>query len=316
MVPKAAAELKSLGQSALGLILTVTGTVAVVLKTIFGPTRQRRSVSSNVPQNREAAQPDPTFARKQFVPQPSAGRVSRHAGWFSRLRSLASCLIGPAGVLIMFVAISGAYREEWRKLISPDSAMKSAKAKKPPETPAKPSKVVSVGFANPKQASHVETNRPKWIAEGDKTDGDVNHFVLSSELWSTEEEANQVLKAKAAQIVQADFDSRRLGPFDPRGQQIFNTQRVIDVAVKNEFVEQVDQNFGKFSTPMTRIWWQLELSPLVRTELYSDWKTAANQNKTIFIGFVMACATLIANVVGLFARPEGSTYGRGAQVFN
>jgi len=58
---------------------------------------------------------------------------------------------------------------------------------------------------------------------------------------------------------------------------------------------------------MNRLWWQLEISPVVRTELFSDWKTATVQNKVIFIGAALAIITLLANLVGAVLKPTRST---------
>lgn len=72
------------------------------------------------------------------------------------------------------------------------------------------------------------------------------------------------------------------------------------MAVKQKYHEVVEQDFGKFSSPMHQVWWQVEVSPIVRTELYPVWKAALVRNKVLTLGLILALLTLTANAVNLF----------------
>jgi hypothetical protein len=61
---------------------------------------------------------------------------------------------------------------------------------------------------------------------------------------------------------------------------------------------------------MNKVWWQVELSPMVRTELYPAWKTAVVENRIIVIGSILAILTLLANECALFARLRRDSNGK------
>jgi hypothetical protein len=147
-----------------------------------------------------------------------------------------------------------------------------------------------------------DADRPKWIDEGDSTKGDIRIIVLSSKLWSTEAEARQELLPRVASIVRTDFNERHKSVFDRTGQWLLSDGLLNQHAVKRRYIEQVEQDFGTFSAPMCRLWTQVEISPMVRTEIYPIWKKAVIGNRVIIIGAVLACLTMLANAVALFAK--------------
>ncbi len=256
------------------------------------------------------------------------------------VRAVAWSWMAPTGVMAVFVALSGAARSDLDRLFKDGSSSVVPSSVDPSKLPiladmrilegdrvadpsAEPDKlpILSDGLAQisesntgvnlpasatrmatPRRAqsseSKIGVNLPKWIQDGDNTFGDVRRTVLSSGIWSTEAEARQELLPRAASIVRADFDERHHGPLDRAGLRFLSDERVIEAAVKEKYVELAEQDFGM----MYRLWWQIEVSPVVRTELYPAWKAAVVGNRVIVIGTVLALLTLAANATALFAK--------------
>jgi hypothetical protein len=155
-------------------------------------------------------------------------------------------------------------------------------------------------------ASHQTTidgqaeDQPKWIANGTSVEGDVSKVVLNSRLWSTEAEAIQDLQNQTTDLVRNDFEQRHPGLLDPKGAQYLKPDRIIECTVKQRHVEHAEHDFGTFSAPMYRAWWQIEMSPMVRTELYPEWKTAAIRNRILVVAVILGFLTLIAGFVDLY----------------
>lgn len=223
--------------------------------------------------------------------------------FFPRLRTAIWSPIGPICVLVVFVAMSGAYREDLERLLINSRKPEFWAGTAAPKVAVESGVTIQPSNAIPLREADPEGLRPKWITEGNVTQGDVKRIVLSSKLWSSVEEARKALSDEATRIIRDDFEQRHHGPFVPVTNRILNEKRLIDVAVKEQFLEQVDHDFGKYSAPMHRLWWQLEISPVVRTELFSDWKAATVQNKVIFTGGVLAMITLLAKLISTFSLP-------------
>jgi|GEM_PF-2093086 hypothetical protein len=216
--------------------------------------------------------------------------------------AIAGCWLAPTCVLVAFLVLGGTLNREWNRLKSAWQTSKQIVVTKIPEKGILDDGVILSDESPQTQESELAQKRPKWVTEGDTTAGDVQRFVISSGLWNTATEAKRALQTKAAEIVRADFDRRHRSFLDPKGSRFLTEEKVAKTAVKEEFTEQTTQDFGKFKGRMTRILWQIEVSPVVRTELYTDWKTASIQNRTIAAGSLLALLTLLANATGLFAR--------------
>ena len=212
------------------------------------------------------------------------------------LGAVAWSWLAPSAVVAIFIGLSGALGRETenRLLYGPISVEKTK--------PSVVSEASSLPSDPAKEKPSADTTRPKWLEEGDRTNGDVRTIVLSSKLWSTEAEANQELLPRAAKIVRDDFDERHQSPFQRTGHRLLSDERLVQFAVKRRYLERIDQDFGTFSAPMCRLWMQVEVSPLVRTAIYPDWKSAVVGNRAILIGAVLALLTLSANALALFGR--------------
>jgi len=211
----------------------------------------------------------------------------------STIRALGWCLLAPTGVMTIFVVLSGVTSREWSSVFSQQTAPQPVSHTQIP--------AIDSGKSTEVRATDIEANRPAWIARGDTTVDEVRRIVLSSGLWNTEGEARRELQAKAVAMIRADFENRHHGPFSFAGQNFVNEERVAEIAVKERYLERVEQDFGKFSSPMNRLWWQIEISPVVRTEIYPAWKAGVVHNRIVVVGTVLALLTLLANATSLFS---------------
>ena len=222
------------------------------------------------------------------------------------IRSIALCCLAPTVVFLTFVGLSGAAGRNWPFDFAAAKrfwqiATNSHSAVPLQKNAYRTSTIASEPFDASPDISDLDLGRskPGWIFEGESKSGDIQRFVLTSQLWNTEAEANHELTPKAGAILTSDFEKRHHGIFDPKARRALTTDRIVQVAVKNRFVERVESDFGAFKAPMNRVWWQVEVSPIVRTELYPDWTAATIQERSILLGTAIALITLIANAWSL-----------------
>ena len=216
----------------------------------------------------------------------------------STFRSIASSWYAPTTVMAVFVALSGITNLELIRHYSATPQPENNTA-----VDAKEEAPLTAPFQADRQApngNHVPA--PEWIRAGDQTIGDVRQVVLTSKLWSTATEATEELQPIAAELVRADFQARHENRFGGRSHRFLTDERILYSAVKKRYLEPIDQDFGAFSAPMYRLWMQVEISPVVRTELYPAWKSGAVGERIIALGAILGLLTLAANALALFAR--------------
>lgn len=231
----------------------------------------------------------------------------------SAIRSVVSSWYAPTVVLTIFVVLSGVpFRELSRahSPVSPTPANPGVAASKLPAVsiPASPdgesdedddSNDDGVGIA---AKAAKQDKVPDWIHAGNQTNGDVQHVVVSSKLWSTPAEATQELQPIVASLIRSDFQSRHQNVFDAYSHRLLSDESILQSAVKARYLESIHQDFGAFSAPMYKLSMQVEISPVVRTELYPHWKSGAVTNRIFSVGMLFSILTLAANCVALFAR--------------
>lgn len=230
----------------------------------------------------------------------SVSRLPRPVG---TVAAIAWCWLAPTCIMAVFVALNGGPLPHWDRIVN------SVMSDEPFLRRSRVNHVLVSGPAELPESSDLAGNRPKWTEDQDKTSGDIRRIVLTSQIWSTEEEANEELSARTAALLQSDFKSRHDGLFDPDVDRFLSVVRAVELAVKEKYVERFDQNFGSFTSPMNRVWWQVELSPVVRTEIYPAWKLAVVQNRIIALGTILAIVTLLANTYAMFGRLKQASRG-------
>ena len=257
--------------------MTVWMTIALVLLLVFGVKVLRKVAQAcSLPAN---------FSRPNSV-EPSM------------FRSIAASWYAPTAVMVVFVALSGITNLELIRHYSatPQSALSTAIDSNEEAHLTAPIQ----GDRQEPTENHAPA--PEWIRAGDQTIGDVRQVVLSSKLWSTAAEATEELRPIAAGLVRADFQARHENWFGASSHRFLTDERILYSAVKKRYLEPIDQDFGAFSAPMYRLWLQVEISPVVRTELYPAWKSGTVGERIIALGAILGILTLAANALALFAR--------------
>jgi hypothetical protein len=214
------------------------------------------------------------------------------------------CWLAPTSVMAVFIALNGGKGPDWERVLDTLFEFGHANQVEIEDAPMRPEKIEGI------QKTGLAENRPEWTRREDVSSDDVRRVVLASQLWSTEEEANEELRCQTGALVRRDFERRHHGLLDPEGIRFLSDERAVEVAVKQRYVERVDQDFGTFTGPMNRVLWQVELSPMIRTEIYPAWKKAVVENRIIAVGTILAVFTLLVNEGVLFYRlkrqPNGS----------
>ena len=140
-----------------------------------------------------------------------------------------------------------------------------------------------------------QTQRPAWIDQPRTVDGVIERIVIASQQYTTRDEAELELSAGAADLLLRDLQqlhpgSSRASSWHPSSEEIKRR------AVKQQYVEVVERDFGNFFHPMYRVWWQVELSPEVRTEFLPAWKRGLTLNRIHFVGVVATSLVMVASV--------------------
>ncbi len=146
---------------------------------------------------------------------------------------------------------------------------------------------------------------PEWTARLEDTEGDVMRIVLSSQQYATADEARSQIAALAKDRLKQDFE--RIYGVTSKHIDNLTAETLKSLAIRQEFVETVQRDFGNFFAPMHRVWWQLELSPLVRTNLHQSWRAEQQETRTLMvIGGVIATTLGFAGLSGFSRRRKDS----------
>lgn len=149
-------------------------------------------------------------------------------------------------------------------------------------------------------ADESSVKKPDWVTQPMRNSGDVVHAALSSQQYATVEEARNELARQVRTGLIKDFEHVYGVKFN--GINNLPVETIKSIAVRQEYVETVQRDFGSFFAPMHRVWWQFELSPVVRTDLHGIWKASAQENRTIMIGGSLIAATLGFAGLSLLSR--------------
>lgn len=164
----------------------------------------------------------------------------------------------------------------------------------------------------PVHAQASEQPRPAWIEDAVTQDGLSELRVISSQQYSTFEEAEQDLLKQASQLLQND-----LAKLFPRESVVSPWNPTLELlkqhAVKQQHTEAVDRDFGSFVHPMYRIWWQIELSPEVRVEFLPMWRRGITTARIRLVAIVTTSVVLVISLMAFYSR---AILLRGGSVFS
>jgi hypothetical protein len=153
----------------------------------------------------------------------------------------------------------------------------------------------------------IGTKSPEWISREGHKEGDALFLVYASKRYSTLEEARfdvaQTVKKKLAEDFQRVYH---------RSSQFIFELPVNDIrrlAVRQEYLDPQEHDFGSFRAPMYAVWWQLELSPEVRTNLYGLWKDQAKEGRTLTVGGALLGITVALAGLSLLTRRRSGVMG-------
>ena len=174
----------------------------------------------------------------------------------------------------------------------------------------------SISETDPVTRVSVHTDqqrRPEWLDLPTIQDGLSERRVISSQQFSTIEEAEQELQAKANQILRDDLarlfpGESAVSPWNP------SLELLKQHTVKEQYAEVVERDFGSFVHPMYRVWWQIELSPEVRVEFLPIWKKGLTSARIRTVSIVVTSAVLVISLMAFYYRTSllqtGSTLRR------
>jgi hypothetical protein len=152
--------------------------------------------------------------------------------------------------------------------------------------------------------------RPTWVDQPRTVDGDCERIVVASQQYTTREEAEQELLATVSELLVRDL--RQLHPESPRASSWHpTTDEIKRHAVKGQYAEVVERDFGNFFHPMYRVWWQVELSPGVRTEFLPAWRRGLTLHRVRWVGAIATSLALAASVLAIYRRLNVQTHGAG-----
>lgn len=164
-----------------------------------------------------------------------------------------------------------------------------------------------VGLQTASDGARLPTHRPAWIDQGKSDDGDCQHIVISSQQYSTREEAENELSRIASDLIRDDL--QRIRPGTPHSSWRPTVGEIQRVAVKQQYVEAVERDFGSFIHPMYRGWWKIELSPEVRTEFLPSWRQGLTNSRVRLLGLMVSSLVLAVSLLAMYRRLDVMTDG-------
>lgn len=153
-----------------------------------------------------------------------------------------------------------------------------------------------------------QAQRPAWVDQPRTVDGVIERIVIASQQYTTREEGEQELSSGAAGLLVRDLQQLHPGSSGASSWHPTNDE-IKRHAVKQQYVEVVERDFGNFFHPMYRVWWQVELSPEVRTEFLPAWKRGLTLNRIHCVGVVAASLALAASLLAIYQRLHILTHG-------
>jgi hypothetical protein len=150
------------------------------------------------------------------------------------------------------------------------------------------------------------TALPDWVDDEPVVDslGGITRKVLASDQWATVEEADAQLTTLAAVEL-----SRYLAAEHPQAAAWMPDAGAIvqSGAVTRRVHETSTLPIGEFNPSLYRVYWQIELTPAVRDQLFEAWRPFAVSERLSWLGAALGAMTLLFAALAAILR-----FGRGA----
>jgi hypothetical protein len=132
---------------------------------------------------------------------------------------------------------------------------------------------------------------------------DTTRKVLTSDQWATVDEADAQLTTLAAAEL-----SRYLAAEHPQAAGWVPDAGAIvqSGAVTRRVHETSTLPIGEFNPPLYRVYWQLELTPTVRDQLFEAWRPFAVSQRLVWLGAALGAATLLFAALAAILRFGGA----------
>ena len=174
------------------------------------------------------------------------------------------------------------------------------------------SPVVNVAAENP-MISNAESiksaaARPEWTRQSTHVDGRQKLIVVSSGRFASEQEAELHGYQQAAVIAAKEYSS-----LDPRGIGAVQPQHadlIKDSAIKRQFPEVTQHDFGKFQAPMHQLWLEVALTPELGERLAEPWRQAAIDARLRMLGGWGLWGTAAAALAAFGLRLDSAWNGK------
>lgn len=163
-------------------------------------------------------------------------------------------------------------------------------------------------------AENPEKPEPEWMQGTLPTISDGRYEVIGSGQFASIEEARNDANRQCGQLLAADlhpFVSRV--PFRQRRRD--QTTGPVGPAIREEYVQQFERDFGSFFAPMYRVWYLVELSPRIREPVIAQVKAESQEGRVIAVAVAFAGLCLVPLGMILTGRMIRALGGRGRQLF-
>lgn len=157
----------------------------------------------------------------------------------------------------------------------------------------------------------VNEPTPDWLATGRHFFDGEELQVIASQQFATEAEARHDANTIVAELLTKDLAQFTRAPLRPRRSPVTGTD--VHRAVREEYLQSVQRDFGTFFAPMYRVWYKVELSPAVREPYLVGWRAQLVESRTLTVvsGFAALLLAPLGILFAAAARRATGGAGRG-----
>jgi hypothetical protein len=148
-----------------------------------------------------------------------------------------------------------------------------------------------------------------WITAGSKSVGETASIVISSKQYATQAEAEQDAGRQVVALLRDDL-RKHTSPAWVQPKEVIGIPEALGLAVRDQYVETVNRDFGSFFAPMYRLWYRVELSPKVREPGLVRWRAALAETRILTAGGGFLAILCVPLAVVAYGRCNRWTHGK------